>query len=119
MHSIFKKHNVTYALEKIGDFLRGSGSGVLAGWPETSAKIIVEALQELGREMRAAGITPEATVLPLAEYTARELQKHLKPEPSDILNRNASRVYYRCLCSLIRELRQLEKQIEERAYRAS
>lgn len=119
MNSVLQKHNVGYALEKIGDFLRGNGSGVLAGWPETSAKIIVEALQELEREMRAARLTPEASVLPLAAYTARELQKHLKPAPSDIANQNAARVYYRCLCSLIRELRQIEKQLEERTHRAS
>lgn len=119
MSSIFKKHNLNYALEKIGDYLRGTGSGVLAGWPETSAKIIVEALQELEREMRAARLTPEATVLPLAAYAARELQKHLKPEPSDILNRNGARVYYRCLCSLVRELRETERQLQERASRAS
>ncbi|HLK32403.1 MAG TPA: hypothetical protein VKT29_04895 [Terriglobales bacterium] len=119
MAAVFKKHNVAYALEKIGDFLRGTGSGVLAGWPGTSAKIIVEALQELENEMRLAGVTPESTVLPLAAYTAHQLQKHLKPEPSDIANSNAARVYYRCLRSLVRELGQIDKQIEERAIRTS
>jgi hypothetical protein len=69
--------------------------------------------------MRAAGLTPEASVLPLAAYTAGELQKHLKPERSDIVNQNGARVYYRCLCSLVRELRELEKQLQERACRAS
>lgn len=64
--SVFKAHNVAYAIEKIGDFFRGSGSGILAGWPETSAKIIVEALQEFAVKLASAGMTPEATVLPMA-----------------------------------------------------
>ena len=119
MASVFKRHNVTYAMEKIGDFLRGTGSGVLAGWPETSAKIVTEALHELGNEMTAAGMTPEATVLPLAIYTSRELQKHLKPAPSDISNHNAARVYYRCLLSLVKELGQLDHALEQRAARVS
>ena len=111
---VFKAHNVAYAIEKIGDFFRGSGSGILAGWPETSAKIIVEALQELGINMEAAGITAAATALPMALYTARELRKYLKPEPSDIPNRDAARVYYRCLRSLIRELSHADKEIAQR-----
>jgi len=119
MSGIFKKHNVRYALEKIGDFLRGTGSGVLAGWPETSAKMIVEALRELESEMRVAGMTPETSILPLAIYAAHELQKHLKAESSDIRNRNAARVYFRCLGSLIRELRLIDQQLEERASRVS
>ncbi len=77
--SVFKARNVAYAIEKIGDFFRGSGSGILAGWPETSAKIIVEALQELTVKLTSAGVTPEATVLPMALYTARELRKYLRP----------------------------------------
>lgn len=117
MNSVFKKHNVRYAMEKIGDFLRGTGSGVLAGWPETSAKMIVEALRELECEMRVAGMTPETSFVPLALYTAQELQKHLKAESSDILNRNAARVYFRCLGSLIRELRLIDQQLEERTSR--
>ncbi len=112
--SVFKAHNVAYAMEKIGDFFRGSGSGILAGWPETSAKIIVEALQELTLKLADAGMTPEATVLPLAVYTACELQKYLRPERSDIPNRDAARVYYRCLRSLIRELSQTDQQIAQR-----
>ncbi len=112
--SVFKAHNVAYAIEKIGDFFRGSGSGILAGWPETSAKIIVEALQELGVKLASAGMTPEATALPMALYTARELQKYLRPERSDIPSRDAARVYYRCLRSLIRELSQTDQQIAQR-----
>lgn|GEM_PF-1382532 len=112
--AVFKAHNVTYAIEKIGDFFRGTGSGILAGWPETSAKIIVEALQELSGKLANAGFTPEATSLPMALYTARELQKYLKPERSDIPNREAARVYYRCLRSLIRELAQVDKEIAQR-----
>lgn len=107
--SVFKAHNVAYALEKIGDFFRGSGSGILAGWPETSAKIIVEALEELSENVRNAGMTAEATAIPMALYTARELQKYLRPERSDILNQDAGRVYYRCLRSVIRELSQIDK----------
>ncbi|HET7750967.1 MAG TPA: hypothetical protein VFK81_16380 [Terriglobales bacterium] len=112
--AVLKAHNVAYAIEKIGDFFRGTGSGILAGWPETSAKIIVEALQELSVKLASAGVTPEATSLPMAIYTARELQKYLKPAPSDIPNRDAARVYYRCLRSLIRELSQVDKEIAER-----
>ena len=112
--AVFKAHNVAYAIEKIGDFFRGTGSGILAGWPETSAKIIVEALQELNVKLASAGVTPEATVLPMALYTARELQKYLKPDRSDIPNREAARVYYRCLRSLIRELSQIDKEIAQR-----
>lgn len=112
--AVLKAHNIAYAIEKIGDFFRGTGSGILAGWPETSAKIIVEALQELSVKLASAGVTPEATSLPMAIYTARELQKYLKPAPSDIPNRDAARVYYRCLRSLIRELSQVDKEIAER-----
>ena len=112
--AVFKAHNVTYAIEKIGDFFRGTGSGILAGWPETSAKIIVEALQELSVKLASAGFTPEATSLPMALYTARELQRYLKPERSDIANRDAARVYYRCLRSLLRELSQVDKEIAQR-----
>jgi hypothetical protein len=112
--AVFKAHNVTYAIEKIGDFFRGTGSGILAGWPETSAKIIVEALQELSVKLTSAGMVPEATVLPIALYTARELQKYLKPERSDILNQDAARVYYRCLRSLVRELAQVDKEVAQR-----
>ena len=112
--SVFKAHNVAYAMEKIGDFFRGSGSGILAGWPETSAKIIVEALEELSENVRNAGMTVEATAIPMALYTARELRKYLRPEPSDIPNRDAARVYYRCLRSLIRELSPIDTQTAQR-----
>jgi hypothetical protein len=112
--AVLKAHNVAYAIEKIGDFFRGTGSGILAGWPETSAKIIVEALQELSVKLTSAGMVPEATVLPMALYTARELQKYLKPERSDIPNQDAARVYYRCLRSLIRELNQVDKETAQR-----
>ena len=63
--AVFKAHNVVYAMEKIGDFFRGTGSGILAGWPGTSAKIIVEALEELGANIGKAGMTAEATALPV------------------------------------------------------
>lgn len=112
--SVFKAHNVAYAMEKIGDFFRGSGSGILPGWPETSAKIIVEALEELRVNLQSAGVTAEATALPLALYAARELQKFLKPERSDIPNREAARVFYRCLRSAMRELSQTDKEIAQR-----
>ena len=112
--AVFKAHNVAYAIEKIGDFFRGTGSGILAGWPETSAKIIVEALQELSVRLASAGLVPEATTLPMALYTARELQKYLKPAPSDIPNRDAARVHYRCLRSLIRELAQVDQEVAQR-----
>lgn len=112
--AVFKAHNVVYAVEKIGDFFRGSGSGILAGWPETSAKIIVEALEALSANLSNAGVTPEATELPMALYTARELRKYFKPQRSDIPNRDAARVYYRCLRSLIRELSQIDKEDAQR-----
>lgn len=112
--SVFKAHNVAYAMEKIGDFFRGSGSGILAGWPETSAKIIVEALEELAENVRNAGMAVEATAIPMALYTARELQKYLRPERSDIPNRDAARVYYRCLRSLIRELSHIDTESAQR-----
>lgn len=112
--AIFKAHNIAYAIEKIGDFFRGSGSGILVGWPETSAKIIVEALETLSVNLSIAGVTPEATALPMALYSARELRKYLKNEPSDIPNRDAARVYYRCLRSLIRELSQIDKEAAQR-----
>jgi hypothetical protein len=111
---VFKTHNAAYAMDKIGDFFRGSGSGILAGWPETSAKIIVETLEALSVNLTNAGVTPEATVLPMALYTARELRKYFKPERSDIPNRNAAQVYYRCLRSLIRELSQIDKEVAQR-----
>jgi hypothetical protein len=50
----------------------------------------------------------------MALYTACELQKYLKPERGDIPNRDAARVYYRCLRSLIRELSQVDKEIAQR-----
>jgi hypothetical protein len=68
--------------------------------------------------MRVAGMTPETGIVPLAIYAAQELQRHLKAESSDIRNRNAALVYFRCLCSLIRELRQIDQQLEQRASRA-
>ena len=111
--AILKGHDVAYAMEKIGDFFRGSGSGILAGWPETSAKLIVEALETLSANLSNAGVTPEATALPMALYTARELRKYFKPERSDIPNRDAARVYYRCLRSLIRELSQIDKEVAQ------
>lgn len=113
--SIFKAHNVAYAIEKIGDFFRGSGSGILPGWPEASAKIIVEALQELSLNLRNAGLPAEATALPLALYTARELQKYLRAQRSDIPSGDAARVFYRCLRSLIRELSPTDKELAQRS----
>jgi hypothetical protein len=50
MASVFDDRAISYALEKIGDFIRNSGSGAIPEWSDAASKVIVgsASLRHLG-----------------------------------------------------------------------
>jgi hypothetical protein len=111
MSSVFDEKNMSYALEKIHDFINGSGSGA-HGFGVTGAEIIVKALEELEAKIRKTGSDPDESSLPTALYAARELQKYVNRKPNDIANSTAARVYTTSLRADITDLQTYEKDME-------
>jgi len=112
--SVFK--GTPYALEKIGDFLRNSGSGALPGYASTAASeiitAIISALEKFDEKLRAAGAEPSEYGVALAGYAAMELKKLTDGEKGDIANNDCAEVFLRFLWYRINEMMEFEKEID-------
>jgi hypothetical protein len=113
MASVFDNRNISYSLEKIADFINGSGSGVVAGFGSSAAKIIVEVLEQLETKMREHGLDPGHSEMPTALHAARELQKYVNDQQSEIANRTEARIFLRSLRTDIGDLKQYEQDMEK------
>lgn len=116
MGSVFDDQKISYALEKIGDFIRGSGSGAkIPGWSDTASKVIIDNLRAFEEKLRTHHVPEDeyAYHVGCAIYAACELQSWVTSDKSDIANRNAALVYRDFLAAKIKELRELERQLDE------
>jgi hypothetical protein len=112
MASVFDEPKISYALEKIGDFIHQSGSGALPQWSNTATKIIIDSLRAFGEKVGKSGVEPTEHDLDLAIYAACELQAFVTGDKSDIANRSAASVYRGFLARKIEELRNVERELE-------
>lgn len=102
----------SYDLEKVGDFVHGSGSGADPTWRGVAIQRIVNALEGLASKVRGQGHNPEESALPRALYAARELQKYIARNQSDISGQKCADVFTHYLRHEIRELREFEREFE-------
>jgi hypothetical protein len=70
----------------------------------TSAEIIIAALEELKAKAKKWNANPDEIDLPNALYAARELQKFVNWQRSDVANESAARIYVDALRTLVAEL---------------
>jgi hypothetical protein len=110
MASVFDGKNISYGIEKLHDYIHNSGSGVTIA--PNAAKIIVGALEGLERKMKEHNSDPKESPLPETLYTARELQKYVNRQASDIPNAKAARVFVKSLDAGIKELEDYEREME-------
>lgn len=106
--SVFKEHQTGYALEKLGDFLRNSGSGAIPGYASTAASQIITAIEKFDEKLRAKHIERNEHGIPLAQYAAMELKKLTDGERGDIANNDCAEVFLRYLWHQVDEWRKLE-----------
>ena len=115
MKPAFEDHNTDVAMGRIAEVLQESSGGYGApSWAEANAKEVVEALEQVRERMRASHMNLQHGDFPPAIYAARELRKYLAGAESDIRNRDAAQIFYRCLVGLIGELRPLDQELAKR-----
>jgi hypothetical protein len=114
MASVFDDRQICYALEKIGDFVRDSGSGALPEWSDTATKIIIDSLLAFEEKAGKFGVAPNEYDLDDIKYTICELQAFITGDKTDIASRRAANVYRSFLAEKIEELRQRERGFENR-----
>jgi hypothetical protein len=115
MASVFDQQEIGYALEKFGDFIKGSGSGAdVPGWADTGSKVIIDSLRAYEEKLQAHRVPPDEREYHLgpAIYAICELQAFVTGDKSDIANRKAARVYLDFLVARIEKLRQLEQDLD-------
>jgi hypothetical protein len=110
MASVFDGKNISYAFEKVGDYIRNSGSGVALA--PTAARILVGTLEELKTKMKGNNSDPDESELPSALYAACELEKYVNRKPSDIANASAAQVYVTSLRADVAEMQKYEKDMD-------
>jgi membrane-bound lytic murein transglycosylase MltF len=110
MASVFDGKNMPYAFEKISDFINGSGSGTALA--PTSAEIIIAALEELKAKAKKWNANPDESDIPHALYAARELQKFVNRQRSDVANESAARIYVEALRAFFVDIQKYEKDLE-------
>jgi hypothetical protein len=113
--SSFEGHNISYAIEKIHDYINRSGSGYDAGWASTGAHLITEVLQTLETKMRDQGMNPEESEFPEAIYAIQELQKYVDNQRSNIADATEARIYTRALKADLDDLRRIERELDQAA----
>ena len=112
MKPAFEEHKVDQALAELGRVLRQPSGGYgMPSWAVGHAKDVVKALEDLEERMRSRHMTLQQGVFPLAIYAARELRKYTEGMHADIPNHDAAQIFYRCLESLVQELRTTDQQL--------
>jgi hypothetical protein len=112
MASVFDEGQISYALEKVGDFIRNSGSGAHPQWSDSAIKVIINSLRAFREKAKKFGVEPSECDLDGAIYAACELQSFVTGDKSDIANRDVAAVYRGFLANKIEELRKLERDLE-------
>jgi len=82
--------------------------------PEEAAaaiQSITRVLERVGAEMDRRGLMSGTTDISLSLYAARELERYLCGEKTEICNRRMEEVYYRVLCSGIKQLQWLDQDL--------
>jgi len=111
MASSFDAPKISYALEKFGDFIRGSGTGSLPVWSDAGSKVIIDCLRNFRELLCAHGSADEAEYLvDPAIYAACELQSFVTGDRSDIANRTAALVYRDFLEMRIAALQKMDEE---------
>ncbi|HXY49337.1 MAG TPA: hypothetical protein VEI01_07795 [Terriglobales bacterium] len=109
MSAAFPK-DLDHLLDRIDEYLHGTGTGALGAAP-SAAKAIVEALDRLEEKLSFHDMEPDQTEVPRALYAARELEKYVNGEKGNIQGLIAARVYLRALRSYLDELAELDGEL--------
>lgn len=112
MPSAFDGKNVSYAIEKIYDYIRRSGSGYDAGFASVGVRQIADVLIGLESKMRDAGMNPDESEIPWANYAVQELQKYVDGHQSKIADQTGARIYTRALQAYLDSLRRFERDLD-------
>lgn len=113
MESVVDDGQISYALEKIGDFIRNSGTGAIPAYSDTATKIIIDSLLAFQEKAAKFGVTPDEYDFENIKYAVCELQGFVTGDKSDVANRRAANVYLGFLGTKIEELREREREIEK------
>jgi hypothetical protein len=115
MASVFNKQHISYALEKLADYIHGSGSGAtVPGWSDTASKVIIDSLRAFQDKLQEHNWSQDEREesVGIALYAACELQSFVNHDRSDIANSKAARVYRDFLGAKIEELCRLEQELD-------
>jgi hypothetical protein len=74
---------------------------------------ITRALKQVGVEIDGNAVMCGATDFSLTLYAARELERYLRGEKTQICNRRMAEVYYHVLCAGIEQLPRLDRNRNE------
>ena len=108
---------VSYAIEKIGDWARGNGSGVYTGPMEI--KEVRTALENFKREITKTGQNPEkepigiAGELPQIYYVLDQLEAFMADKNADIISKKAAEVFGDWLRYTMDHMRDMAIELDE------
>ena len=108
---------VWYAIEKIGEWARQSGSGQHFG--VVSVEEIRKSLQNLKLEISKTGRNPEtdppgiAHLFPDLYYVLDQLEQYMQGRRADISSQSAAHVFYDWLYFTMKELRTMARELDE------
>jgi hypothetical protein len=92
------------ALQMLGKLIQDSAAVAAKERAPGAIQSITRVLEQVGAEMDRNGPMSKKADISLTLYAARELERYLCGEKTDIHNRRIAEVYYRVLCSGIKQL---------------
>jgi hypothetical protein len=81
--------------------------------PSGAVESITRVLKQVGAEIDRNGAMCGTTDLSLTLYAARELERYIRGEKTQICNRHIAEVYYHVLCAGIGQLPRLDQDLSE------
>jgi hypothetical protein len=91
-------------LQMVGKFIRDPAEVVAKQQTHGAIRSLTKALERVGAEIYQQGMTSGAADISLMLYAARELERYVCGEKTQICDRRMAAVYYQVLCAGIEQL---------------
>jgi hypothetical protein len=97
------------AVQLLGKLIREPDAVMAGERAPCAVQAITRALEQVGAEIGRDAVMCGATDFSLTLYAARELERYLCGEKTQICNRRMAEVYYRVLCAGMEQLPRLDR----------
>jgi hypothetical protein len=100
---------LTDAIQMVGKLIQDPATVVAKQRAPGAIRSITKALERARADIDRNGFVSGTTDFSLTLYAARELERYLCGEKTQICNRRIAEVYYRVLCAGVEQLPRLEQ----------